>query len=53
MPNCSPMAIRTVSLVILSSSVEQGKVLSHAPDSFVEVARRRTVVLGVSALVPE
>ena len=50
MPNHSPTAIRTVSLVILSPSAEQGKALSHAPDSFLEVARRRAVVLGVSAL---
>ena len=50
MPNRSPTAIRTVSLVILSPSAEQGKALSHAPDSFVDVARRRAVVLEESAL---
>ena len=49
-PNHSPTEIRTVSLVILSPSAEQGKALSHAPDSFTDVARRQAVVLEVSAL---
>ena len=49
-PRRSPTATRTVLSSILSPKLEMGRACSQAPDSLVETAKRRALVMSSGAL---